>query len=170
MAGTIRYVASLLAVSGLLAQTPAPPDFVLHFDVNLVPVDAVVADVRGNQISDLKADDFEVQQDGRSQKLTHFSYLAGERRAVSAQPRLPGPHIPVAAPGRAEVRHTTVFLPDDAGMGFGEFQGAREACSAMSMDACSGAISPRWFARHMAPARRRHLPTMPCGSTTPSSG
>jgi hypothetical protein len=103
MAGTVRCVAGLLAVSGLPAQTPAPPDFVWHFDVNLVQVDAVVTDSRGNPIPGLKADDFEVQQDGMSQKLTHFSYIAGERRVVAAQPRLPGPHIPVAAPGRAEV-------------------------------------------------------------------
>ncbi|MDR3702764.1 MAG: hypothetical protein P4L56_24170 [Candidatus Sulfopaludibacter sp.] len=77
----------------------------MHFDVNLVQVDAVVTDVRGNHIPGLKGDDFEVQQDGKSQKITHFANIAGERRAVSTQPRLPGPHIPVAAPGRAEVRH-----------------------------------------------------------------
>src|SRR6202047_1448013 len=48
----------------------------LRVTVNLVQVDAVVTDIKGNQITDLTADDFVLLQDGKPQKITHFSYIS----------------------------------------------------------------------------------------------
>src|SRR5581483_1458568 len=47
----------------------------LHFDVDLVQVDAIVTDSHGNRVPDLKADDFEVYQDKKRQRITHFVYV-----------------------------------------------------------------------------------------------
>ena len=68
------------------AQAPAPqqatpppqgePDLVLHVSVNLVQVDAIVTDRNGRHVPDLKAEDFEIFQDGRPQKITHCSYIS----------------------------------------------------------------------------------------------
>lgn len=66
----------------LLAQTPTPPqadeDEVVKITTKLVQVDAVVTDKKGNPVTDLTADDFEVWQDGKLQKITNFSFVNTE--------------------------------------------------------------------------------------------
>jgi VWFA-related protein len=60
------------------ASTPAPADeeTVVRIDANLVQVDAVVTDKEGRQVTDLKAGDFEILEDGRPQQITNFSYVS----------------------------------------------------------------------------------------------
>jgi len=48
----------------------------IRVTVNLVQVDAVVTDSKGNQVTNLTADDFLLLQDGKPQKITHFSYIS----------------------------------------------------------------------------------------------
>ena len=61
----------LLLVCGLArAQGQNPP--VIHVDVNLVQVDAVVTDSRNRHVSTLQAADFEILQDGKLQDLYEF--------------------------------------------------------------------------------------------------
>jgi VWFA-related protein len=127
MAGLSRTLLGLLALSSVVAQTPPPPDVVLRFDVNLVQVDALVTDSRGNHIPGLKAQDFEVLQDGKPQKITHFDYVATESHHVSAKPWESAPRLPVPPPTKAEVRRTIVFMLDDANMSFADFHYAQEA-------------------------------------------
>jgi hypothetical protein len=45
---------------------------VIHVNVNLVQMDAVVTDAHGNPVENLTADDFEILQDGKPQKITNF--------------------------------------------------------------------------------------------------
>lgn len=104
MPGRASCVAIFLALTALHAQ-----DLVLRFDVNLVQVDALVTDSGGNHIPNLKAEDFEVLQDGKPQKITHFTYIAG---------------TPAARP---DTRRSIVFLLDDAYMEFADFHYAQEA-------------------------------------------
>lgn len=115
-----------LVVLTSLAQTPAPTGYVLRFDVDLVQVDVVVTDSHGNHIPSLTADDFEVSQDGKPQKITHFSYVGGDPPAgannLEAEPSIPAP-----APTVAEVHRTIVFLIDDMNMSFFDFNYARKA-------------------------------------------
>lgn len=117
----------LVALMGALAQTPAPTDFVLRFDVDLVQVDAIVTDSRGNHIGGLKPENFEVYQDGKPQKIIHFSYIAGK---TPSRPPNGSPEAPVLSPRaatRSAVRRTIVFMLDDARMEFGDFEFARKA-------------------------------------------
>src|SRR5690348_9274782 len=55
--------------AGSQGQAPASP-FVIRINVNLVQVDAIVTDSKGNRITDLKAEDFEIFQDGKPQAIT----------------------------------------------------------------------------------------------------
>ncbi|MDR3702763.1 MAG: VWA domain-containing protein, partial [Candidatus Sulfopaludibacter sp.] len=89
------------------AQTPDPA-VVLRFDVDLVQVDAVVTDAQGRHVPDLSKDDFQVLQDGKAQKITHFSYVPGEW--PGGKPAAPSP---ARQPTRADVRRAVVIVIDE---------------------------------------------------------
>ena len=120
----------LLVLAAAVAQSPPPQPpadrgLVLRFNVDLVQVDVVVTDSEDRRVPDLKAEDFEVRQDGNAQKITHFSYSAS---SISAQDGSTSP----AQPGRglltrSEVRRTFVLMLDDAAIDFGDFRHTQEA-------------------------------------------
>ena len=67
-----------------IPQTPAPPppspakvdqDDVVKITTNLVQVDAVVTR-DGKPVRDLKAEDFEIFEDGRKQQISSFAYIS----------------------------------------------------------------------------------------------
>ena len=79
-----RYVLiAALAVQPLLAQQPNPPAPTFRSNVNLVLVDVVVRDRRGNVVSGLKADDFQLLEDGKPQQILTFAF---EQIQNNAQP------------------------------------------------------------------------------------
>src|SRR6266581_4849106 len=92
---------AFLVLASAFSQTqnsqPAPaqesPDMpVLRVTVNLVQVDAVVTDSEGKQVTNLSANDFQLFQDGKSQKITHFSYIS--TAAPTPAPIAPKPAVP----------------------------------------------------------------------------
>lgn len=112
-------------------------DEVVRITTNLVQLDVVVTDAKGNQVTDLKSEDFEVLQDGRAQQITNFSYVStvapGTPTAREAA-RLPRPDKreigpPPQAPRRERVRRTLVFFVDDLNMSFPGIVRARDAIS-----------------------------------------
>jgi len=122
----LYFVAGLALV---LAQQdagsrPSSQGPVLRITVNLVQVDAVVTDSKGRQVTDLKADDFEILEDGRPQKITAFSYVATASPTVStsvkaANERSPGaPSPPPVRLKPDQVRRTIVLMVDDLGLSF----------------------------------------------------
>src|SRR5688572_772389 len=97
----IRLTTALLliiTVGGLAGQAPpppagqsqpAPPSF--RVEVNFVEVDALVRDAKGAIVTDLGADDFELLEDGRPQKIATFSFVdipvqRAEQPLFSTQP------------------------------------------------------------------------------------
>jgi VWFA-related protein len=56
---------------------------VVRITTNLVQTDVLVTDKDGNQVTDLSANDFELLQDGKPQKITSFAYI---NTATSTQP------------------------------------------------------------------------------------
>jgi hypothetical protein len=64
-------VLSVITTVAVAAQTPNPA---FHASVNLVQVDAVVTDSKGQHVSGLKAEDFEILEDGKPQKIASFSW------------------------------------------------------------------------------------------------
>jgi VWFA-related protein len=93
-------------------------------------MDAVVTDSKGRYVTDLTPEDFEVLEDGKPQKLTHFSYVriktepasAAEPQATIPKPTpksvasLPPP--PMAQLRPEDVRRTIVLMVDDLGLSF----------------------------------------------------
>ncbi len=86
----------ILAVQTLPGQQPsaqAPPVF--RSSVNLVLVDVVVRDRSGAVVRGLKADDFDLLEDGARQQILTFAY---EEIAASAAPIAGGTTLTAAAP------------------------------------------------------------------------
>src|SRR5438128_2672258 len=124
----VRLVAGLFLLASAFSQEN--PDTTIRITVNLVQVDAVVTDAKNRQVTDLKASDFEIRQDGKPQKITHFSYIstlpAPAATPVTApiartpQPRnAPAPPpTPVRALRPGHVRRTIAMVVDDLGLSF----------------------------------------------------
>ena len=56
-----------------------PEDFSIRIGVEEVRLDAVAVDNKGRQITDLTADDFEIYQDGKPQKITAAKYISNQK-------------------------------------------------------------------------------------------
>jgi VWFA-related protein len=127
------FIGALFA-SGQQPAAPAPdsqrPDAVFTVTSTLVQVDAVVTDSKGHHITDLRPEDFQVIEDGKPQKLTHFSYVqvtpehraAAEAKVPTPKPP-PGtvsalPPAPLAQIRPEDVRRTIVLMVDDLGLSF----------------------------------------------------
>jgi VWFA-related protein len=68
--------AAALQAPVLKAQAPqTPPSVTFSVEVNYVDVDVVVTDEKGNFVSGLTRDDFEVFEDGKPQKVDTFAYV-----------------------------------------------------------------------------------------------
>ncbi|HEV7906234.1 MAG TPA: VWA domain-containing protein, partial [Pyrinomonadaceae bacterium] len=81
----------MLLAPPLSAQQPSPPqrgadagDEVVRITTNLVQVDAVVTDKDGRVVPDLRAEDFELLEDGRPQQITNLSFIPLEPALASA--------------------------------------------------------------------------------------
>ncbi|MCA1566224.1 MAG: VWA domain-containing protein [Acidobacteria bacterium] len=111
-----RLLTLSLSLSPLYAQqgsaprtsppSPAVEDEVVRITTNLVQLDVVVTDKDGRVVTDLRAEDFEVLEDGRPQAITNLSYIPLEPppSAAGAAARAPAAKDknapPVPAPPR----------------------------------------------------------------------
>ncbi len=102
---------------------------VVRITTNLVQFDAVVTDKKGQQVTDLRPEDFEVSVNGRRQAITNFSYVVAEAGAgVATAPATPHPapratdkYAPPLPPARikpGDVRRTVALVVDDLGLSF----------------------------------------------------
>jgi VWFA-related protein len=98
MVTRIRVISSATAIAALLfaaviagQQTPTP-SVTFQVEVNYVDIDALVTDGRGNIISDLRKEDFELFEDGKPQDISTFSLVdiplpsASAARSAAAVP------------------------------------------------------------------------------------
>jgi VWFA-related protein len=104
----------------------------IKLSVDEVRLDVVVLDKNGNPITDLTADDFEVFQDDRRQKVLASVYIDNQantvsRPAVSLKGSLNPPQLPAIALKREDVRRTIVFILDDLEMSFEDGYNAKMA-------------------------------------------
>src|SRR5688572_12756673 len=74
------------------AQQPAP-SATFQVEVNFVDIDAVVTDERGNFVSDLTKDDFELLDDGKPQEISAFSLVDIPVPVAGSRPRTPTPAL-----------------------------------------------------------------------------
>lgn len=121
-------LALLLAGAGVSARSQ---DTVLVAKVEVVQVDVVVTDPHGELVRDLARGDFELLEDGRPQRVTHF-LVAGRS---SAAPAVPSPAPEAAAPEERATpaerasgpgRHV-VLVVDDLHIAPGNLEYAKQA-------------------------------------------
>lgn len=107
-------------------------DDVVRITSNLVQFDAVVTDKKGRQVTDLKADEFQILADGKPQQITNFSYV---QNVPDAEPT-PAPlaedksGVPAPPPARLrpeQVRRTVAFVFNDLEMSWESVYYARRA-------------------------------------------
>jgi hypothetical protein len=84
---------------GTQSQKPEDVD-VVRITTNLVQVDAVVTDKNGKVVTDLKPEEVQIFEDGKPQKITHFSYYVTETPVVAppAKPANVDKNAPPAPP------------------------------------------------------------------------
>ena len=108
------------ALSAQQPQTPDEQDDVVKITSDVVQVDAVVTDKDGNQVIDLKPEDFEVYQDGKLQKITGFSRINGASQTfktdVSGKKSKAEKNAAIAPPARVGANNAgriLTFVVDD---------------------------------------------------------
>jgi VWFA-related protein len=122
--------------------TPTPQDDsddgdVVRITANLVQFDAVVTDKKGQPVTDLRPEDFEVSVDNKRQTITNFSYVAtlpgGAATATAPPTTTPraadksAPPLPPARIKPGDVRRTVALVVDDLGTSFETMVHVREA-------------------------------------------
>lgn len=118
----------------VFAQTPKPTQTptieddgeVVKITTTLIQLDVVVTDKKGNQVTDLKPEDFEVYENGKKQDITNLSYISSNsaRQPIDAnQPnskkndKLSAPIPPVKLKPE-QIRRTYALVVDDLGLSF----------------------------------------------------
>src|SRR5213594_476622 len=113
-----QFVSLLLAIGLSLSvlnriggQTAQSQDEVIRFRTNEVKLDIVVKDKKGRPVKDLTAADFEVLEDGVSQKISSFRFVNREGAAEPAANRNPDrkendPQLPVTTSTVPAIRTT----------------------------------------------------------------
>ncbi len=137
------------------AQTPPPParpqqqqqqqpppsqtsddDDVVRITTSLVQTDVVVTDKDGRQVTDLKAEDFEILENGKPQNITNFSYVTAAPAAAAAGAPTPTPTprdkagVPPPPPARLrpeQVRRAIALVVDDLRMSHEGVHATRQA-------------------------------------------
>lgn len=113
----------------VLKSQPQKPDDdlnVVKITTNLVQVDAVVTDKNGSVVTDLRADEVQIFEDGKPQKITHFAYNVTGTETVNrtAKPLATSKSNEVAPPvvpdrlTRENVHRTIAIVVDDLGLSF----------------------------------------------------
>jgi VWFA-related protein len=107
---------------------------VVRITTNLVQFDAVVTDKKGQQVTDLQPEDFEVTVDGRRQSITNFSYVVAQPDAVAPAPTnapraadKSAPTVPPARMRAGDVRRTIALVVDDLGTSWEDIVYVRQA-------------------------------------------
>jgi VWFA-related protein len=102
---------------------PADEEDVVRITTNLIQIDAVVVDKNGKPITDLSAEDFEIFENDKPQKITNFSFITVEPAptAIAETPKKPvdknAPPIP-AKLRPEQVKRTIALVIDDLSLSF----------------------------------------------------
>jgi VWFA-related protein len=112
---------------------PQSEDDVVRISTNLVQVDPIITDSKGKQVTDLRAEEVQILEDGKPQKITNFSYntLAATEASRTAGPAKPvdknAPPVPPVRLRPEQVRRTIALVVDDLGLSFESSYSVRQA-------------------------------------------
>lgn len=101
----------------------ADDDDVVRITTNLVQLDAVVTDSKGRVVTDLRPEEFDILENGKSQKITNLSYFSLESNEITrSQSATSGdktaPPLPPVRLRPEQVRRTMALVVDDLGLSF----------------------------------------------------
>jgi VWFA-related protein len=126
------------APSQAAAPSPAPQNPNFKLNVDLVTTDVLARDDKGNFVSDLKKDDFEVYEDGVLQDIWQMTVVAGGRvtNALLPPPAPPpeGIILPPSRPRTDISGRIFVFFVDDQHLQFHNTGRVRELFTKMAKD------------------------------------
>jgi len=127
-------LASFAIAGAMIAQETAPGNHepVIKVQVQQVLVPVIVTDRKGHFVTDLKASDFRVFEDGVQQELAAFhteaSGAAELFRSEAAAEARRGESVALSPPGSNSLpRHSYLFALDARSSSFGDFLQVREA-------------------------------------------
>ena len=99
--------------------TPSDSDDVVKISTSLIQVDVTVTDSKGNIVTGLKREDFEIYENGERQDISNFAFVSdasSQKVAAAGQdPNIPAPPTPVRS---ANIRRTFALVVDDLLMSF----------------------------------------------------
>ena len=102
------------------------PQDVVRISTNLVQIDVVVTK-DGKQVKDLKAEDFEIREDGRLQPITNFAFISVNSSSTKPAPGTPSnPTITTTPPQPHDVKRTLAIVVDDLVMSFESMANLRQ--------------------------------------------
>lgn len=113
----------------LIATLTQSTDPTIRVSVDLVQVDAVVTDAAGKHVEGLGEKDFEILEDGRPQRITHFSFVRAAQRTTQAPAAAPysKASAPVTPMRREQVSRTIALVADDLGLSAERFPAVKTA-------------------------------------------
>jgi VWFA-related protein len=135
-------LATAALASSLLAQEPQPPapsrgeGTRFRVAVDAVRIDAVVTDKDGNIVRDLTADDFEILQDGKTQKVTFAEFVpvaVAPAPPTAAPPPLKAGNVVGAPPSpggpvrRETIQRSIALVVDDLSLSVESLSYAKRA-------------------------------------------
>jgi len=117
---------TLLISLHIFSQNPqpsaTPPDEdVVKISTNLIQVDVTVTDSKGKIVTDLKAEDFEIYENGEKQKITNFSFVSSvmeKTEAVTKPAEKTSVPVPAVELKANQVRRTFALVVDDLALSF----------------------------------------------------
>jgi len=118
------FLCALTSSSQTPTPTPADDNDVVKISTTLIQVDVAVTDNKGSVIKNLKAEDFEIYENGKKQEITNFSFIGAGSESnqnvlkpkTNSKSAIP---LPPTAPIRLEqVKRTIALVVDDLTMSF----------------------------------------------------
>lgn len=122
---SLTLLISTLAASQTPTPTPTPTtpagDDVVKISTNLIQLDVTVTDSKGRIVTGLKAEDFEIFENGEKQEITDFSFVSSVREIVQ-NPAGSGDKSAIPLPPKSmrsdQVRRTIALVVDDLSLSF----------------------------------------------------
>jgi VWFA-related protein len=103
------------------SATPPPKrdDDVVKITTSLIQIDVSVTDSKGNPVSDLKPEDFEIYENGERQKISGLTYVSSARpTAQKPSPDQTAVPLPPSSVKPDQVRRTIALVVDDLSLSF----------------------------------------------------